>query len=555
MKASLFSFVLLFGASAAVGQPLPPATIARIDSVFAPYAETDRPGCALGISQQGSQVYAKGYGMSDLQYGLAITPGSIFHVASVSKQFAAFAIALLAEDGKLSLDDPVSKHVPELPDWSKSITIRQLIYHTSGVRDQWELLGMAGWRYGHDLFTQDDVLEILKRQHGLNFAPGDEWVYSNSGYSLIAMIVQRVSGKTLRQFSEERIFKPLGMTSTHVHDDHQMIVPNRTSAYETGPGGEWRISIPTFDTHGATSLFTTVGDLLKWEQNFVTGTVGSRALLAEAERSAKLNNGKDTDYGFGIQLETYRGVPARGHGGADAGYRADVVRFPDQGLAIATLCNFASASPNVYSRRVADILLEGKLGPKTETVAAPAGAKASEAELKSVAGVYRKPGADAAWALVIKDGGLFLDAFGVPLSPLGNRRFSVSFGLLVEFFGPADGPATSVKASYQGQVLDSLVRVKEFIPTRQQLAAFAGDYYSDELGVVYSVTVQDSVLALRRPKQGEVRMRPLYEDAFSAEGTVVRFIRKQARVEGFVVSGGRVRGVTFTRGDPRPNRP
>jgi CubicO group peptidase (beta-lactamase class C family) len=310
---------------AAEAQTLTKQTAVRIDSVFAPFAGTDRPGCSIAVSQNGNQVYAKGYGMSDLQYGLAIEPSSIFHVASVSKQFAAFAVALLAEDGKLSLDDEVRKYVPELPDLGKRITIRHLIYHTSGIRDQWELLGMAGWRYGHDLFTQDDVLEILKRQRALNFDPGEQWMYSNSGYSLIAMIVKRVSGKSLREFSDERIFKPLGMTNTHVHDDHQMIVPNRTSAYENGPNGEWRISIPTFDTHGATTLFTTAGDLLKWEQNFVTGTVGSRALLAEAERSAKLNNGKDTNYGFGIQLETYRGAPVRGHGGADAGYRADVL--------------------------------------------------------------------------------------------------------------------------------------------------------------------------------------------------------------------------------------
>jgi CubicO group peptidase (beta-lactamase class C family) len=150
-------------ASAATAQSLPPATIARIDSVFAPFDRTDRPGCSLGVGQNGAEIYSRGYGMSDLQYGLAITPRSIFHVASVSKQFAAFAVALLAEDGKLSLDDPVQKHVPEVPNYGKPITVRQLIYHTSGIRDQWELLGMAGWRYGHDLFTQNDVLEIVNQ--------------------------------------------------------------------------------------------------------------------------------------------------------------------------------------------------------------------------------------------------------------------------------------------------------------------------------------------------------------------------------------------------------
>jgi CubicO group peptidase (beta-lactamase class C family) len=544
----------LVAVPAAQAQTLEPKTIARIDSVFAPFSGTDRPGCSLAVSQNGNQVYAKGYGMSDLQYGLAISPGSIFHVASISKQFAAFAIALLAEDGKLSLDDDVRKYIPELPDLGKLITIRHLIYHTSGIRDQWELLGMAGWRYGHDLFTQGDVLEILKRQRALNFNPGDEWMYSNSGYSLIAMIVQKVSGKSLRQFSDERIFKPLGMTMTHVHDDHQMIVPNRTSAYETGPKGEWRISIPTFDTHGATSLFTTASDLLKWEQNFVTGTVGSRALLAEAERSAKLNNGKETGYGFGIQLETYRGVPARGHGGADAGYRADVVRFPDQGLAVAALCNFASASPNQYTRAVADVLLEGKLGPKPDVAVGGPAVAVSRAELEAVAGVYRKPGVDQAWSIVLEDGKLKLPAFDVGLLPLGRLRFAAPFGLLLEFLGPAEKP-TSVRATFGGQPFDSLVRVAQWTPTRAELGAFAGEYYSDELGVVYTVTMGDSGLVMRAPKTDPTPMRPLYQDAFDAGSGVARFVRKQKGVDGFLLSGGRVRGVAFTRGDPRPRQP
>ncbi|MEO7962309.1 MAG: serine hydrolase domain-containing protein, partial [Gemmatimonadaceae bacterium] len=234
-----------------LAQSLTAVQRARIDSVFAPLDGTTRPGCSVGVGQSGVSLYERGYGMSDLQHGIPITPQSIFHVASVSKQFTAFAVGLLAQDGKLSLDDEVRKYITELPDYGKKITLRNLIYHTSGIRDQWELLGMAGWRYPEDLFTQGDVLDIVSRQKELNFVPGDEYLYSNSGYSLLAMIVERVSGKTLRAFADERIFKPLGMTNTHVHDDHAMIVPGRTSAFE-GSGNAWKISIPDFDTHGAT---------------------------------------------------------------------------------------------------------------------------------------------------------------------------------------------------------------------------------------------------------------------------------------------------------------
>ena len=355
---------LAIGISAtAAAQTLTPVQIKRIDSVFAQFDGTNRPGCAVGVGQAGLPTYLRGYGMSDLQHGVPITPQSIFHVASVSKQFTAFAVGLLAQDGKLSLDDEVRKYIPELPDYGKKITLRHLIYHTSGIRDQWELLGMAGWRYPDDLFTQEDVLDIVVRQKELNFSPGDEYVYSNSGYSLLAIIVQRVSGKSLREFADLRIFQPLGMANTHVHDDHAMIVPGRTSAFEMGPSG-WKISIPDFDTHGATSLFTTVGDLLKWQHNFEAMTVGSPALIKDALTSVVLNPGKPANYGFGISIEKYRGAEAFGHGGADAGYRADVVRFPAHHLEIAVACNFAEATPNTYARAVADIVLEGKLLPR-----------------------------------------------------------------------------------------------------------------------------------------------------------------------------------------------
>ncbi|HEX4931819.1 MAG TPA: serine hydrolase domain-containing protein, partial [Gemmatimonadaceae bacterium] len=209
----------------------------RIDAVFSRWDRTDSPGCSLGISQDGREVYARGYGMSDLQHAIAITPASIFHVASVSKQFAAYSVALLAEDGRLSLDDDIRKYVPEIPDYGSRITIRHLIHHTSGLRDQWQLLGYAGWRFPEDLITEQDVMRIVSRQQGTNFTPGAEWVYSNTGYTLLAVIVKRVSGKSLREFAQERIFAPLGMTSTHFHDDHTMIVANRATAYSPGRGG------------------------------------------------------------------------------------------------------------------------------------------------------------------------------------------------------------------------------------------------------------------------------------------------------------------------------
>jgi CubicO group peptidase (beta-lactamase class C family) len=534
--------VFLSLAAPLAAQPLTSAETRRIDSVFAAFEGTARPGCALGVGRNGQPVYQRGYGMADLQHGVPITPQSIFHVASVSKQFAAFAVALLAEDGKLSLDDEVRRYLPELPDYGKPVTIRQLIYHTSGIRDHWELLGMAGWRYPDDVFTQQDVVDIVVRQRALNFAPGDEYLYSNGGYTLLAVIVERVSGKSLRQFSEERIFKPLGMTRTHVHDDHNMIVPDRTSAYQMGREG-WRISIPSFDTHGATSLFTTVGDLLKWQENFVTATVGSRKLLAEAETSAILNNGKPANYGYGIAVENYRGTPAFGHGGADAGYRADVVRFPAHRLAIAVACNFADATPNRYARAVADLLLEGKLAART--VEAPRGpVTLAPARLGQLAGSYKARTSDQVVGLVVKDSRLTIENWGVPLEPVDPSHFLV-FGVEVAFAGPPDGPATAFYAEALG---DSMFRMPPFTPARAELASFAGDYWSDEVESWYRIRLEDSVLVLRRPKAAPARMRPAFPDGFVAgELGTLRFVRAKGKVTGFLLTGGRVRKVSFAR--------
>lgn len=535
-------------ASPVVAQPLTPGDVQRIDSVFAKFDGTARPGCALGVSRNGTSAYQRGYGMADLQNGLAITPESIFHVASVSKQFAAFAVALLAEDGKVSLDDEVRKHITELPDYGKRVTVRQLIHHTSGIRDQWELLGMAGWRYPDDIFTQQDVLDIVVRQKALNFNPGDEYLYSNAGYTLLALIVERVSGKSLRAFSEERIFKPLAMTRTHVHDDHNMIVPGRTSAYEMGKDG-WRISVPAFDTHGATSLFTTVGDLLKWQHNFVTGAVGSRTLLREAEISAVLNNGKPANYGFGISIEKYRGTQAYGHGGADAGYRADIVRFPDHQLAVAVACNFADATPNTYARAVADVVLDGRLAAKpVEPKGGPVAL--AKARLDQLAGVYKAKTSDQVLRLITKEGRLIVENFGLPLEPVDDSHFMV-FGTPVTFDGPANGVPRALWVEALG---DSMIRMPVFQPPTAQLGEFAGDYWSDEVEAWYRIGLRDSTLVLRRPKSGPESLSPVFSDAFLVGGGAgtVRFVRTKGKVNGFLLTGGRVRNVAFTK---RLNRP
>jgi CubicO group peptidase (beta-lactamase class C family) len=277
----------------------------------------------------------------------------------MSKQFTAAAIVLLAQEGKLSFDDPAKAYPPELPDFGIPITIRHLLHHTSGLRDQWELLGLAGWRYSLDLITNHDVLAVVSRQKALNFQPGSEFMYSNTGYTLLAEIVQRVSGRTFREFTTARIFEPLEMPSTHFRDDHAEIVKNIAYGY-VEEEGRFRLSITNFDTVGATSLLTSVRDLARWDENFDSGLVGGQPFLDQMLQRGILNDGQQLQYAFGLLVDSYRGSSIVFHAGADAGYRSELIRFPEQRLAVACLANVASIDPSTMARRVADIYLEDK---------------------------------------------------------------------------------------------------------------------------------------------------------------------------------------------------
>src|SRR5271170_5968799 len=336
MRSTLTS-AILFASLFGTAQTAPNGPV---DHIFEQWNKPTSPGCALSVIKDGHIIYKRGYGMADLDHDIPITPETVFHVASISKQFTAAAIILLVQEGKISPDDDVRKYITELPDFGVPITIRQLIHHTSGLRDQWSLLGLAGWRYSLDLITDEDVLDVISRQKELNFMPGAEYVYCNTGFTFLAQIVKRVSGESLREFTVKRIFQPLGMKSTHFRDDHAEIVKHIAYGYVDGEGGaNYRLSVTNFDTVGATSLLTTVEDLAHWDENFYHPKVGGTAFLKQQLEDGKLNSGKLIHYAFGLSLGKYRGLPTVGHGGADAGYRADFLRFPEQHFAVACLCN------------------------------------------------------------------------------------------------------------------------------------------------------------------------------------------------------------------------
>lgn len=554
--------LMIWGAAFAQSNQNPSSTdtqiTTRVDAVFARFDKADSPGCALGVIRDGQIIYKRGYGMSNLEYGIPISPSSIFHIASISKEFTAMAVLMLAQQGKLSLDDDVRKYVSEVPEFGHRITIRNLIHHTSGLRDQWSLLELAGWRED-DVITEGDILDLVSRQKALNFNPGDEHLYSNTGYTLLAVIVKRVSGQSLREFADANIFKPLGMSRTHFHDDHSMLVKDRTSAYQPRPAGGLKVSIPVFDTYGATSLFTTVEDMAKWDQNFVDKKVGGEKVIEQMLVPGVLNSGKKLTYAFGLSLGEYKGLKTVGHGGSDAGYRADFIRFPDERFSVVCFCNVSTANPSMLTRRVADIYLADKLKQEPPRRAAtalpviPDAEKPTEQELASKAGVYTEPKSETTLRIEMKDGKLTaLLGGGFQLVPVAKERFQVlGAPATVSFEGITNGHPQRMLVLNDGEKEALVFEYVEVTasPSPAQLVEFAGAYYSDELDTRYTVIVKDGKLAVRRRKFEDVALVPKSADEFTMSDVGgIRFLRDaQKRVTGFEINAGRVRHLLFSR--------
>ncbi len=333
---------------------------ARVDTLFAAYDRSDSPGCVLGIFQDGGIAYARGYGMANLELGVANTPQTVFDIGSLGKQFTAFSVLLLARDGKLSLDDDVRKYLPELPDFGKKVTIRHLLHHTGGLRDYIGLLGLEG--HGEeDLTTSQEALDVLARQKAPIFAPGERYEYSNTGYFLLSWVVKRTSGQSLREFAQERIFGPLGMSHTQYNEDHTRVIPNRATGYTPRKDGGFSIEMSDWEQNGDGGVLTSVEDLFLWDRNFADPRVGDRALIEEMEKTGVLNDGKAIDYAKGLRIASYRGLRTVGHTGSWAGYLALLYRFPEAKFTVACLCNRTGVNRVRSMRQIADIYLADRL--------------------------------------------------------------------------------------------------------------------------------------------------------------------------------------------------
>ncbi len=368
----------------------------QIDEIFADYLSGDRPGCSVGVYQQGEMVFSRGYGLANMEYGIPIEPQTAFRIASMSKQFAAMAIALLAEEGKLSLDDDIRTFFPDMHDFGEPITVSQLIYHTSGLRDYLDLAWIKEWG---DAYSEDETIALIQRQTTLNYPPGTEYLYSNTGYVLIARIVEIVTGQTLREWSQANMFEPLGMRNSHFHDDHTHIVNNRAYGYRETDDGEFKVSMTTLDNVGDGALITTVEDLLLWDRNFYDNALGKGdpALIELVETPGTFDNGEPGDYAFGLTVEDFHGTPEIWHDGGWYGVSTSMHRYPDHQLTVAVLCNDEEIWASDLARDVAMLIMgfEGPEMPAEEGAGEPSEAEQDTAgqtvgmtQLEQVAGTY-----------------------------------------------------------------------------------------------------------------------------------------------------------------------
>ena len=540
----------------------------KADDFLARWDKPDMPGCGVGAIKDGRLVYKRGLGLANLDYDIPnTTDKTLFNLASASKPFTAMSIALLAQQGKLSLDDEIQKFLPEIPKYQHPITIRHLIHHTSGIRE-YQALMMFGGRGTDGAISDKTVLDMLARQKNVSFPTGTRHQYSNSNYHLLGIIVARVSGKSLRQFADENIFKPLGMKNTRFFDNRNDVIKHRAAGYMVGPGSRVRARASLFDLVGGGGVLTTVEDLALWDQNFVNPKVGTKEMMSMLTAPGTLSNGEKVNYAFGLFLNKYRGLPVVKHSGNMSGYRAQIGTFPEQNFTAIALCNNSAILPHLVLEKLADIYLEGQLKPvepeqKAVAIADTMPVSAvtlSEKDILRYVGVYAHPESGRAFRMSIKDGKLVNSGImkgEIPVIIVSENRLWVIDGpgraeLNAVFDG--FGKVSEFRSLGKNGKPDVFVAAKPPADTPEKLAEYAGTYYGEEFDANHKISLEGGKMVLRIGDNFEDRLVPAYADHFTIGGGVINlsFDRdSNGKITGYVLNASAddrdIKGVAFRR--------
>ncbi|MCC2956045.1 beta-lactamase family protein [Massilia sp. IC2-477] len=557
------SFLLLYvgGVAAAWAQAPESDPGRRVDALFSAYAGDSTPGCALNVIHDGATVYEKGYGKANLAFGVPIAPQStVFDIGSASKQFTAAAILLLVQDGKLALSDDIRRHLPELPDYRELIAIDHLLYHTSGLRDFTVLMTMGTGVREVDYRSTEDAWSVILRQKRLNHSPGAKFIYSNTNYFLLGQIVERVSGKGLGEFLQERIFRPLGMRQTFVRDRHDLVVPQFAPSYASAPGGAYTQKDINWEFTGSSSVLSTVADRAKWDRNFDEPRVGGEWLVQHLQQNGTRSDGVKLDLGRGLFLDRqYRGMRAVHHAGSTAGYRAQFFRLPEERFAAIVLCNADDANAPLLSFKVADVFLADSIRKRRAAAAnAPAAPAIAAASLAlpgrpDYAGTYVDRYDQGLHTVEFSDGKLWYSAprqKSLALQALGDRRFSLpgKGGGSLEFFKQGRRRLLTV-ARGSGEPAE-LERVRPLPAGPQSLNDYLGTYSSAEIDTRWTFVARDGRLYKQAGRETDKPMEAAFEDAFTVaeDSELIRFTRDaHRRITGFTVDNPRVLDILFRK--------
>lgn len=546
MKIRLCLLLLLCSVTA-ISQTIPPSLQVRIDSIFTTYTQPGSPGVAVLIVKDGKVIFKKGYGLANLEYDIPISSTTIFDIASVSKQFTGFAISTLIQQGKISPEDDIHKYLPDLPQFAQPITVGNLIHHTSGLRDWPEALHAAGWRWD-EAFSWEDIMRMVKKQHDLDFVPGSEYQYSNTGYNLLAEIVNKITGKTLAAWLDENLFKPLAMNSSQVLIDYSKVVKHLAGSYYGG-ANDYHKSNDQLTAFGSSSMFTNVEDLGKWVIRFQKGLDDKDPVFLRMTETGKLNDNKSINYAYGLIVTNNNGVKNISHDGGWASFATIISNYPDEKLSVILLSNSSGFDPYGNAGSVARLFLKEqfKLEQKREDLSNKPTVKIDTAILRKYAGTYQL-GPHWFVTLTLEDGKLMTQANG-------EDKFSTNMKSDTVLWVPAyhssitfmqiDNKANAIR--YHGKINP---RVKPPNTGPLKIEQYAGTYYSKELETTYHITFENGKLIVHHMRLGDFNLVAdvVVAGSFSSSnGTLTFFKDKYDKIAGFKLSGGRVRNIVFDR--------
>ena len=528
----------------------------QIDSLFIEWNTPNHPGGVIGVMQNGEIIFSKAYGLASMEYLVPNSTGTIFNTGSVSKQFTAMGIIRLHQQGKLSFDDDIRKYITELPNFGETITIRHLLHHTSGLRSFHAVLGLAGWR-GDDARTNEDINRFMSKQQDLNFKPGDEYLYCNTGYMFMVNIIEKVTDTEFKDWMKQEIFEPLGMINTYVEDNYSRITANNATSYYARKINTFERAVAYWGYIGSGNMHSTSADLLKWLSNFYNPKAGWENSFTLIQTLDKLNNGEKNNYAFGVSLDEVNGHKRIQHGGAIGGFRSYVSVFPKEKLSIAVLTNFSSSGIGQKSKKIAQIILEDNT-KVAKAIKKPKPIKLSNQQLKKYEASYWNDNKNYIRRIYLKNDTLRYyrsEKSEDTIIPIGKNEFQLLTNTAdVRLTFNLTNTQKVMLVSVDGDKPEILTSFDPIKPSQKELEDYTGVFYSPELETSYTIFMEDEKLKWHHPRHGDFDIKILKKDVLEGKWPLatIKYIRnKNNKITGIRVSNGRVKHAWFKKLDSK----